>query len=72
MWAVASAYLFQDLLCVRLKCYGPNVVLLDSGVPVRFYYLPVGASANAFETRRIAYLTVTEWLALLNRRMFHM
>jgi len=41
MWAVASAYLFQDLLWVCLKCYWPNVVLLHCGVPVRLYYLPV-------------------------------
>jgi len=41
MWAVASAYLIHDLLCARLKCYGPNVVLLHSGVPVWLYHLPV-------------------------------
>jgi len=40
-WAVASAYLLQDLLCVCLKRYGPNVILLHSSVPVLVYYLPV-------------------------------
>ena len=40
-WAVDSKYHFQDLLCVCLECYGPNVVLLDSVVPVRLSYLPV-------------------------------
>jgi hypothetical protein len=38
---VASTYLFQDLLCACLKCYGPNVVLLHSGVPILLYYQPV-------------------------------
>jgi hypothetical protein len=41
MWAVAAAYNFQDLLCAHLKCYGPNAVLLHSGVPVCLYYLHV-------------------------------
>jgi hypothetical protein len=40
-WAVDSAYLLQDLLSAYIENYGPNVVLLHSGVPVRFYYLPV-------------------------------
>jgi hypothetical protein len=38
---VTPAYLFQDVLCVRLKCYGPNVVLLHSGVPVRLNCMPL-------------------------------
>jgi len=41
MRAVASAYHFQDLLCAYLKCYGPNVAWLHSGVAVFLYYLPV-------------------------------
>ena len=40
-WAVASAYLFQDPHCACLKWYGPNFVLLHSGIPVRLYYVPV-------------------------------
>jgi len=47
-WAIASAYLFQDLLCARLKCYGPNVVLLHSGVPVRLYFLRVWGVSLCF------------------------
>jgi len=41
MWAIVSTYLSQDLRCVCLKCYGPNVLLLHSSVPVLLYYLPV-------------------------------
>jgi len=48
MWAVASAYLFQDLLCLCLKCYGPNVVLLHSGIPVRYHYLPMWDFSKSF------------------------
>jgi len=41
MWAIALAYLFQDLLFMCLKCYGPNVVLLHSSVSELLYYLTV-------------------------------
>jgi hypothetical protein len=40
MFTVASAYLFQNLLCACLTSYGPNVDLLHSSVPVPLYYLP--------------------------------
>ena len=47
-WAVASAYLFYDLLCACLKCNGPNVVLLHSSVPVLLYYLPLWGFSKCF------------------------
>jgi len=48
MWAIASAYLFQDLHCACHKCYGPNIVLLHSGVQVLLYYLPVWGFNECF------------------------
>ena len=48
MWAIASTYLFYDLHCACLKCYGPNVVLLHRGVPVHLWYLRVGAITKCF------------------------
>jgi hypothetical protein len=41
-WAVVSAYLFHNLFCAFLECYGTNVVLLHCGVPVRLLSARVG------------------------------
>jgi len=48
MWAIASRDLIQDLLCARLQCYGPNVVLLHCGVPLLLNYLPVWSFSQCF------------------------
>ena len=72
MWAVASAYLFQ-VSFVRASNAIDQILFCCIAV---FQYVSIiyqcGASATAFATRRVAQLTISKSLALLNGRLFHM
>jgi len=72
MWAVASAYLFQ-VSFVRASNAIDQILFCCIAV---FQYVSIiyqcGASANAFATRGVAQLSVSESLALINGRLSNM